>query len=113
MFDFKLGSVTRNKLIAFFLLLSALDVVLTSIFLSMGESAIEANPVAAHYLGMYGIAGLAGFKGVVVICVVGLCHVIGRYRPPAALAVYGFGCCVLTLVNTYTLGRVLRAVLQG
>ena len=69
---------------------------------------IEANPIAAHFLNEFGLLGLAGFKLMVVLFVLGLCFIIHRHRPNASIAVLVVGCTALTLVDAYSLGRILR-----
>lgn len=102
-----------RKLALIFCALSALDVLFTATLLEMGNGqVVEANPFAAHFLGEYGVVGLVCFKLIVVVCVLGLCFIIHRHRPSSCALVLTIGCIVLTVVDAYSLGRILRAILD-
>lgn len=91
---------------AWFLLLSALDVMLTGIALTVG--AYEANPVAAWFLERYGVGGLILLKFTAVPTVILLCEYIGRKKPPTGRRLVEWVVAlsaipiVLTLVLLYT-----------
>jgi hypothetical protein len=86
-----------------FVLLSLLDLVLTCWLLGHSEGQVyEANPVARWWLVRYGAAGLAGFKGAVVLIVVPLVTFIARREPRAAGRILTFGCVSLVLVDLYS-----------
>jgi hypothetical protein len=86
-----------------FALLSGADLGLTCWLLGhSGGSVYEANPVAGWCLARHGWGGLAGFKGAVVLVVLGLTALIFRRRPRAAGRLLGFGCAGLALVVLYS-----------
>ena len=63
---------------AWFVLASALDLMLTWAVLWLGGS--EVNPLAAAVLGSSGFAGMIVFKFSIVALVVAICEVVGRSR---------------------------------
>ena len=65
-----------------FVLLSAMDVMLTFVILWMGGR--EANGIANAILQRFGIAGMTAFKFLIVIFVILLCELIGRRNDGAA-----------------------------
>lgn len=70
---------------ALFLLLSLTDLSLTWLLLSVGGGAIdEGNPVARWLLTGYGWTGLAAFKGLTVLVVLGVCGLLHVCRPRLA-----------------------------
>jgi hypothetical protein len=86
---------------AWFLVASALDIVMTAMVLSLGG--IELNPVADVVIGRFGMQGAMAYKFALVIFVILLCEVIGRQNPrwgrsvaqfavlgPAVAAVLGY-----------------------
>jgi hypothetical protein len=86
-----------------FAALSLTDLSLTWWLLSHSDGQVyESNPVARWWLANHGWLGLAGFKVVGVLLVIGLAAVISRYRPRAAGRVLGFACAALTVVVLYS-----------
>ena len=82
-----------------FVLLSGADLLLTCYLLRDPESgAYEANWLAAHVLGLYGFAGLAVFKGLVVLLFGTLVYVLARYRPVTARRLGTFACLAVAVV---------------
>src|SRR5262245_13138082 len=82
-----------------FVLLSLADLALTCWLLDRSGGAVyEANPVAGWWLARHGWAGLACFKALVVVVVLGLTLAIARSRPVAAGRVLGLGCAVSAFV---------------
>ncbi|MFQ5490737.1 MAG: DUF5658 family protein [Phycisphaerae bacterium] len=61
-----------------FVLLSAVDIMLTWIIL--GLNGVELNPLAADVIGRQGLSGMIGFKFCLVVLVVIMAEVIGRRR---------------------------------
>jgi hypothetical protein len=97
---------------ALFVLLSLADLALTCWLLGRsGGQVYEANPVASWWLTQHGAAGLACFKGAVVLLVLGLAVVISRSRPCVAGRVLGFGCASLVVVLGYS-ATLCRAALR-
>lgn len=64
---------------AWYVFISALDVILTTVLLHLGAE--EVNAVANWVLGRWNIAGLVVFKFVLVSFVLGVCEFVGRRRP--------------------------------
>ena len=86
-----------------FVLLSLVDLALTCWLLGHSEGQVyEANPVAGWWLARYGAAGLAGFKGAVVLLVLTLVAFIARRESRAAGRILIFGCVSLVLVDLYS-----------
>jgi hypothetical protein len=64
---------------AWYVFVSALDVILTTVLLHFGAE--EVNLVANWVLGRYNIAGLVVFKFVLVSLVLSICEYVGHRRP--------------------------------
>jgi hypothetical protein len=62
----------------------------------------EINPIASWWLAHFGMPGLAGFKGSMVVIVAALALCVARYRPQAARRIVVFGCCTLLAVVLYS-----------
>ena len=86
-----------------FAALSVADFVQTYALIE-GGPAYEANPVAAEWLARHGWAGLAAFKGLLGLCVIGAVALLARRRPPVAARVLALGCAVLFGVGVYSRG---------
>jgi hypothetical protein len=90
------------------------DLLLTWNLVSHGEGDIyEGNPIAQSWLTLYGWAGLALFKLVVVLVVASLVFIISRYRPRLGGLVLGFGCCAVCVVVAYGCYLVGQEYVQG
>jgi uncharacterized PurR-regulated membrane protein YhhQ (DUF165 family) len=50
----------------------------------------------------FGIAGLAAFKGNMVVIIAALILCVARYRPRTAQRIVAFGCCTLLAVVLYS-----------
>jgi hypothetical protein len=86
-----------------FLLLSLSDLLLTWLLVERGGGAVyESNPVADWWLGSYGWAGLAAFKLLTVLVVVGLTVLVSRARPRSGGLILSVACSVLALVVGYS-----------
>jgi uncharacterized membrane protein len=73
------GPVLYPNLYAWYVLASALDVMLTyAIIYKLGGR--EVNVVANNLLSMFGHWGLIGLKFATVVLVVAVCELIGRWR---------------------------------
>jgi hypothetical protein len=83
-------------------LLSATDWLMTYALLRAQPNAIEANPLAAACLDLYGWNGLALYKFGGVVVVVGAVFLLAQRRPKVAAAVTAMGCAVLLSVTVYT-----------
>lgn len=64
-----------------FVLVSALDVMLTWVILMLGGS--EVNAIANSVLMRWGLKGLVVFKFALVVVVISVCEAVGRRRPEA------------------------------
>ena len=64
---------------AWFVLVSALDVMLTWVILVLGGR--EVNAVANSVLSRWGLRGLVAFKFALVVFVILICEAVGRRRP--------------------------------
>jgi hypothetical protein len=86
-----------------FALLSGADLVLTCHLLHLGGGEVyEANWLAGWVLARYGVAGLAAFKGAVVLVVGLLAGVVALSRPRAARGLTTFGCAAVGGVVLYS-----------
>jgi hypothetical protein len=86
-----------------FLLLSLSDLSLTWLLVERGGGAVyEGNPVAGWWLSSYGWAGLAAFKALTVLVVVGLTALVSRTRPRSGGLILSVACSVLALVVGYS-----------
>ncbi len=85
-----------------FLLLNALDLVLTRQLVEPGSPhAYESNPVADWWLHAHGWAGLAGFKAAMVVFAACLFVVVARRRPALGRRALTFSCLVVAGVVLY------------
>ena len=74
-------SVVMESEIAWLLLLSVLDLLLTWALLSRGPRFIESNPVAAWFFRRYNIPGLVAYKFGLIALVVVIAEFVERSRP--------------------------------
>jgi hypothetical protein len=96
------GGILKRRLI-YFVLLSVLDLLLTTWLLRAGGGQVyEANPLAAWWLGRFGWAGLAAFKAAAVLFAVAAFAALHWYRPDAARRVMTLTCAALALVVLYS-----------
>ena len=86
-----------------FAALSAADFAQTYALVGHG-GAHEVNPVAAEWLARHGWAGLAVFKGLTTLVVVGCVGLLSRRGSPAAGRVLALGCGALLVVGVYSRG---------
>jgi hypothetical protein len=91
------------RLLTLFALLSGADLLLTCRLLGDPDAeAYEANWLAAHILGQYGLSGLVMYKGLLVALVGGVICLVGHRRPPAARRLGAFACAATGLVVLYS-----------
>lgn len=72
------GRVLFPQLYLWLVFVSSLDVICTSIILTLGGS--EVNPFADYLLQRWDLWGLVGLKFVAISVVIVLCEIIGRMR---------------------------------
>jgi hypothetical protein len=89
-----------------FAALSVADFVQTYALIE-GGPAHEANPVAAEWLARHGWAGLAVFKALMCLCVLGIVGLLAVRKSPAAGRVLALGCAVLFGVAVYSRGLIV------
>lgn len=93
------GSLERSRVQAWaviLLVLSALDFLVTAWLLRTSPLFYEANPVAQWFLARWGLAGLMGFKFVVISGVIALGGLIERRRVGWGRLVLAFGSVAAT-----------------
>jgi hypothetical protein len=78
---FHRSPVLYPNLYTWFVFLSAMDVMMTWVVLHWGGT--ELNSVADAVLQRYGLRGMVMFKFALVVVVIVLCEVAGRYKPRA------------------------------
>ena len=93
--------VRHPRMYAAFLSLSAADVVLTLVVLSLKGG--EFNPVAAHAIDRFGPAVLPLYKLATVLVVLGVCESLARLRPRTGRTMACTAVVVMTLPVSYTL----------
>jgi hypothetical protein len=74
---------------AWLVLVSSLDIILTSVILRLGGR--EVNPIAEAVIAMHGLPGMIAFKFALMVFVIIMCEVIGRVRPRTGLWLARFG----------------------
>jgi hypothetical protein len=91
-------------LLTAFVLLSLADLYLTWRLIHQdGGRLLESNPVAGWWLATYGWAGMAAFKGGIVVLVGVLAGVIARRRPRAGELMLVYSCGAQSAVVVYSL----------
>lgn len=108
------GDVMRLKVavwlgLGVYALLSATDWLMTYALLRMHPGAVEANPLAAACLDLYGWNGLALYKVGGVLVFLGAIALLLPRRPKVAALVTAGGCAVLLAVTIYTHGLIREA----
>jgi hypothetical protein len=89
-----------------FVLLSALDFVMTWYLLQYEHPGIEfseANPIARYFIYGWGIKGMFAFKCLIVSFVVALCQVIALSDVKAASRVLWLSCAIVAGVVCYSM----------
>jgi hypothetical protein len=105
----------RRKLLLF-ILLSCIDLLLTTVLLGRDSLYVyEANPLAGWWLGEFGILGLGLFKLTTLLVAITAILLLVVYRPLLAGRVLWFGCAVVGSVVLYScsLGGYLEAALPS
>jgi Domain of unknown function (DUF5658) len=95
--------VVRNWLMGLFVLLSALDLLLTGWLLSSRPGEVyESNPVARWWLARHGWPGLAAYKAATVALFAAALALLYRRRPAVARRVLQVGCLTVAAVVAYS-----------
>lgn len=100
------AGVLFPNLYAWFVLVSALDVMLTWVILHLGGS--EANGLAARVIERFGLPGMCLFKFALVSVVIGICEIVGRRNRNLAerLIVWGIAItCVPVILSMLMIRR--------
>jgi hypothetical protein len=88
---------------ALFVVLSCADLALTCSLVGRPDGGVyEANGLAASVLDRYGFAGLAVYKGLLVVLVAGIVCLVALYRPTAARRLTRFACAAVACVVLYS-----------
>src|SRR5919201_389123 len=90
-------------LVAVFLVLNAVDLLLTWLLLERAGGFYEANPLAAAVLARRGWWGMAGFKLLITAGVLGVGFLALRWRPRAGRFLFAGGSALLVAVVGYSL----------
>lgn len=103
-------SLPLERETGYFILASALDLMLTWLMLSYeGHTRfVESNVVAQYFLYSWGLRGLAGFKFGTVAFVAVLCQVIARKRLEIARRLLVFATIAATAVVLYSAVLLVR-----
>lgn len=92
-----------------FVILSLADVAMTAWLLAHPSGGVyEANGLARAVLIRYGVAGLAAYKGLLVLLTCVLVGVVAAHRPAAARRLSLFACAAVGVVVLYSCGLLLH-----
>lgn len=92
-----------------FVLVSALDVLMTYILLSQGGGRfVEANPVARYFIHGWGPRGMVYFKFATVAFVCVLAQIIARHQPRAARGLLLGATFLVAVVVIYSFSLLIR-----
>lgn len=86
----------------FFILASALDVVMTYILLNHGPEFQESNQVAAYFLARFGFKGMVYFKFALVAFVTVIAQIVVKTRPQLARRLLNGGTMITVAVILYS-----------
>jgi len=86
----------------FFILASALDVVMTYILLSFGPEFQESNQIAAYFLAKSGFKGMVYFKFALVAFVTTVAQIVAKTRPKLARRLLNGGTIITAAVVIYS-----------
>lgn len=104
----KLRPLQFESQISWFILVGALDVVMTWLILRFSAEGrtrnvfVEGNPIARWVLGTWGISGMVVFKFLMISVVVVIAEVVGRSRPATGRFLLGLGTLVVGAVVIYS-----------
>ena len=86
----------------FFILASAMDVVVTYLLLNHSSNFIESNHIAAYVLAKFGFKGMVYFKFTLVAFVTVIAQIVARTRPKLARRLLIGGTLVTAVVVIYS-----------
>jgi hypothetical protein len=101
-------SVLLESEIAWLLLVSILDILLTTALLHRGPQFVESNPLAAWFFRRYNVAGLVLYKFVLISAVVVIAELVERIKPGRGRFVLRIGIIAATAVVIYSIMLHLR-----
>jgi hypothetical protein len=107
---FSLEATRFPKLCLTFILLSAADLLMTTILLRTGPHYYESNPVANWILQKWDVAGVTAFKFSVVALVIVIGEFVERRRRGMGRVVLIIGCIATAAVVAYSLKLYLGRV---
>ncbi|RUL89581.1 DUF5658 family protein [Tautonia sociabilis] len=95
-------SLTLESEISWLLLLSILDILLTTWLLHRGPQFVESNPVAAWFFRRFNVAGLVGYKFAIIAAVVVIAELVERVAPGRGKFVLRLGIAAAGVVVLYS-----------
>jgi len=99
--------------VSWFVLASALDVALTFLVLHYSNSGlthgtfVESNPLAQWFIAHWGFRGMAGYKLLMTLIVVGIAEFVGRQKPMIARILLWGGTIVVASVVIHSVRLLL------
>jgi hypothetical protein len=91
-------------------LVSVLDVLMTHTLLRQGFHFYESNPVARWFFARWNMAGMVGFKFLVISIAIVACEVVERRRPGVGRRIIGIGVVAACAVVAYSVLLFIRHV---
>jgi hypothetical protein len=101
-------SILLESEIAWLLLVSILDILITTALLHRGPQFVESNPLAAWFFRRYNVAGLVLYKFVLISAVVVIAELVERIRPGRGKFVLRIGIIAASGVVIYSILLHLR-----
>lgn len=92
------------------LAVSVLDVLMTYVLLRQGFHFYESNPLARWFFVRWNIAGMVGFKFLLIALAIAVSEFVERRRPNLGRKVLGLGTVAATGVVAYSLFLLYRHV---
>jgi hypothetical protein len=93
-----------------FVMVSVLDVLMTHALLRQGFRFYESNPVARWFFARWNMAGMVGFKFLVISIAVVACEVVERRRPGVGRRIIRLGIVAACAVVAYSVVLFYRHV---
>lgn len=109
------GILRRDLLYApwylWFVATSALDVIVTTLVISVGG--YEANPLADHVIGRFGMHGAVVYKFMLTILVIVCCEIVGRHNEHWGRSIARFAALMPALAAMLGVSLIVRAIGAG